>query len=66
MTLKKLTTTASCLLFTMFLNAQNNNNQIANNNKSTVEHANEIIMKNMEFTPSAELYDDWNNKFNKT
>lgn len=61
MTLKKLTTTASCLLFMMFLNAQNNNNQIAHN-KSTVEHASEIIMKNMELTPSAELYDDWNNK----
>ena len=62
MTLKKLTTTASCLLFAMLLNAQNNNKQIAHN-KSTAEHASEIIMKNMEFTPSAELYDDWNNKY---
>ena len=61
MTLKKLVTTASCLLFTLFLNAQSNN-QIAKN-KSTAENANEIIMKNMEFSPSAELYDSWDNKY---
>jgi murein DD-endopeptidase MepM/ murein hydrolase activator NlpD len=44
------------------VNAQSSsNNQIAHN-KSTAENASEIIMKNMELLPSAELYDNWDNK----
>lgn len=63
MTLKKLATIVGFFLLSALLNAQSNkNNQIAHN-KSTAEHASEIIMKNIDIIPSAELYEGWDNKY---